>query len=77
MRTGSIFINKRSQAVQLPAETRFPDHVRRVIVRVSGTDRVLSPIENTWDSFFLSGNKATEDFMTERAPQEQDEREAF
>jgi antitoxin VapB len=42
-----------------------------------GQDRVLSPAENTWDSFFLSGEKVTDDFMVERASQEQSDREAF
>ncbi|WP_417915372.1 type II toxin-antitoxin system VapB family antitoxin [Candidatus Electronema sp. JM] len=77
MRTGSIFSNNRTQAVRLPAETRFPDHVKKVTVRVSGKDRVLSPVESTWDSFFHSGENVTDDFMTERAAQEQQEREAF
>ena len=77
MATGSIFINNRTQSVRLPAETRFPDTVKKVTVRVLGQDRVLSPIENTWDSFFLSEERVSEDFMTKRAAQEQPEREAF
>jgi len=77
MATGSIFINNRTQSVRLPAETRFPDTVKKVTVRVLGQDRVLSPIENTWDSFFLSEERVSEDFMAERTPQEQPEREAF
>jgi len=40
-------------------------------------DRVLSPIGNTWDTFFLSKERVTEDFITERASQEQTEREAL
>ena len=77
MHTGSVFINNRTQAVRLPVETRFPDHVKKVIVRMLGKERVLSPVENTWDSFFLSKEQVTDDFMTERASQEQQEREAF
>ena len=64
-------------AVRLPAETRFPDHVKKVTVRVLGQDRVLSPVENSWDSFFHSDECVTDDFMQERATQEQPEREAF
>ena len=56
MPTGSVFVNNRTQAV-LPAETRFPD-VKQVNVRVVGQDRVLSPITNSWDTFFL-GDKAS------------------
>ncbi len=77
MSTGSIFVNNRTQAVRLPAESRFPDSVKRVTVRVVGQDRILSPIESTWDSFFLSGQRVTDDFMTERATQDQAKREDF
>ena len=66
MRTGSVFVNNRTQAVRLPVETRFPGSVKKVIVRVVGKDRVLSLVENTWDSFFRSDEKVTDDFMTER-----------
>jgi antitoxin VapB len=77
MLTGSIFVNNRTQAVRLPAETRFPENVKKVTVRVVGQDRVLSPLGRSWDSFFLSEERVTDDFMTERASQEQQEREAF
>ncbi len=77
MALGSVFVNNRTQAVRLPAETRFPEGVKKVLVRVVGVDRVLSPVSNTWDSFFLSKERVTDDFMTERASQEQPEREAL
>ncbi|MCP4488098.1 MAG: antitoxin [Gammaproteobacteria bacterium] len=77
MSVGSVFENNRTQAVRLPADSRFPEGVKRVNVRVVGSDRVLSPVEKTWDSFFLSDQKVTDDFMTERGSQEQTEREGF
>ncbi|MES9855343.1 MAG: type II toxin-antitoxin system VapB family antitoxin [Sedimenticola sp.] len=77
MSTGSVFLSNRTQAVRLPADTRFPENVKKVTVRVVGRDRVLSPVENTWDSFFLSDERVTDDFMVERASQEQQEREPF
>ena len=77
MAIGSVFVNNRTQAVRLPAETRFPEGVKKVMVRVVGVDRVLSPVSNTWDSFFLSKERVTDDFITERATQEQTEREAL
>ena len=77
MSTGSIFVNNRAQAVRLPADARFPDDVKQVNVRIVGKDRVLSPVDNTWDSFFLSEEHVSDDFMEERASQEQSEREAF
>mgnify|MGYP000088316445 CR=1 FL=1 len=77
MPKGSVFVNNRTQAVRLPAETRFPDDVKQVTVRVIGRDRVLSPVDRSWDSFFLSGERVSDDFMLERAAQEQSDREDF
>ena len=77
MKTGSVFENNRTQSVRLPSETRFPEDVKRVTVRVVGRDRILSPVENTWDSFFLADEGVTDDFLPERASQEQPERESF
>ena len=76
MSIGSVFMNNRTQAVRLPADTRFSEEVKKVNVRVVGVDRILSPVENTWDSFFFSGESVTDDFMAERASQEQTDREA-
>jgi antitoxin VapB len=77
MSLGTVFQNNRTQAVRLPVDSRFPEKVKKVVVRIVGKDRVLSPVENTWDSFFLSEDGVTDDFMTERASQEQSERESF
>ena len=77
MTIGSVFANNRTQAVRLPADTRFPDDVKKVKVRVVGQDRILSPVDNSWDSFFLSDEGVSDDFMTERATQDQPEREEF
>ena len=77
MATGSIFVNNRTQAVRLPVDTRFPEQVKKVTVRVVGQDRILSPVGSVWDSFFLSEDRVSYDFMTERASQEQQEREVF
>ncbi|MBL4775681.1 MAG: antitoxin [Mariprofundus sp.] len=77
MSIGSVFVNNRTQAVRLPADTRFPDTVKKVSVRVVGKDRVLSPAHKSWDSFFLSSDSVSDDFMAQRASQEQPERESF
>ncbi|MBF0201925.1 MAG: antitoxin [Desulfamplus sp.] len=77
MDVGTVFINNRTQAVRLPVDSRFPEGVKKVVVRVIGKDRVLSPVENTWDSFFLSEDGVTDDFMRERTSQEQSARESF
>lgn len=75
MALGSVFENNRTQAVRLPVETRFPEGIKKVTVRVVGLDRIISPAGNTWDSFFLGKDPVSDDFMTERASQEQPERE--
>lgn len=76
MATGSVFQNNRTQAVRLPAGTRFPESVKKVKVRVLGCDRVLSPLDQTWDSFFLADDD--EDIRIERGKQGiQKEREPF
>lgn len=77
METGTVFKNNSTQAVRLPVDARFPDNVKKVSVRIVGQDRILTPITNTWDSFFLQGTPVTDDFMTERATQEQQDRESF
>ena len=77
MTIASVFTNNRSQAVRMPADLRLPDGVKRVQVRALGSDRIISPVDHTWDSFFLNGPKVSEDFMVERAEQVQSERESL
>jgi len=77
MSVGSVFENNRTQSVRLPADTRFPEGVKKVFVRALGKDRIISPVEHTWDSFFLSEDAISDDFMAERASQSQSEREPF
>ncbi|HAT40224.1 MAG TPA: AbrB/MazE/SpoVT family DNA-binding domain-containing protein [Rheinheimera sp.] len=77
MDNGTVFKNNSTQAVRLPVEARFPEDVKKVTVRVIGHDRILTPIQHSWDSFFLQGANVSDDFMTERASQQQSEREAF
>lgn len=77
MATGTVFENNRTQAVRLPVETRFPDGVKKVTVRIIGLDRIISPASNTWDSFFLSEERVSDDFMVSRASQCQPDREHF
>lgn len=77
MTTSTVFTNNRTQAVRLPADVRFPADVRLVNVRVVGQERILAPLNSAWDSFFLEGPQATDDFMSERATQAQSPRDPF
>ena len=77
MSTTTVFTNNRSQEVRLPVDARFPEGVKKVQVRARGNERIISPVGQTWDSFFLDESKVTDDFLLQRAAQTQGEREAF
>lgn len=77
MATTTVFTNNRSQAIRLPAELRLPDNVRQVSVRARGKERIIAPLESSWDSFFVDGPVASDDFLDRRAPQEQPARESL
>ena len=77
MSTSTVFTNNRSQAIRLPADMRLPPFVKRVNVRARGMERIITPIENTWDSFFLDSPTVPDDFLPTRASQEQPEREGL
>ncbi|SFB11331.1 antitoxin VapB [Collimonas sp. OK607] len=77
MSQSTVFVNNRTQAVRLPAELRFPENVKKVTVRAVGKERVIAPLMNTWDSFFIDYENVTDDFMSVRAEQVQQERETF
>jgi len=47
------------------------------MIRKVGQERILSPIENTWDSFFLDEDRVSDDFLPERAEQTESIREAL
>ena len=77
MTTTTVFTNNRSQAIRLPAELRLPDYVKRVDVRACGIERIITPLGQTWDSFFVAATQAADDFLETRASQDQPEREAL
>ena len=77
MSISTVFTNNRSQAVRLPADVRLPEDVKQVTVRAKGKERIIAPLESSWDSFFMSDTLATDEFMADRATQTQPEREAL
>ena len=77
MSIGTVFVNNRTQAVRLPLDVRLPEGVRKVEIRVKGQERILAPLGQSWDSFFLGGPPVSDDFLPERASQQQPEREAL
>lgn len=77
MAISTVFTNNRSQAVRLPVDLRLPEGVHKVEVRAKGNERIIAPAGQSWDSFFLEGPAVSEDFMPERASQQQPDREAL
>lgn len=73
----TVFTNNRSQAIRIPAELRLPDNIKRVDVRARGCERIIAPLGQTWDSFFLDSPQVADDFMETRASQDQPERDAL
>ncbi len=77
MTISTVFTNNRTQAVRLPADVRFPDTIKKVEVRAIGMERIIAPADQVWDSFFLGETTVSDDFMVERASQEQPERQSL
>ncbi|MBN8557949.1 MAG: antitoxin [Proteobacteria bacterium] len=77
MSIGTVFITNRTQAVRLPLDVRLPEGVHKVEVRARGHERIIAPLGQSWDSFFVAGPAVSDDFMAERASQHQAERDAL
>ena len=73
--TAKLFNNGRSQAVRLPVEFRFEG--TEVYIRKEGEHVILSPKPTSWDDFFDSSLRTTEDFMAERVDLPPQERRLF
>lgn len=63
MTISTVFINNGTQAVRLPADVRLPEKLKKVRVRALGKERIISPVDQSWDSFFQGGTQVSEDFM--------------
>jgi len=77
MSIGTVFVNNRTQAVRIPLDMRLPEGVQKVDIRAKGKERIIAPLGQSWDSFFLGGPAVSEDFLPERADQHRPEREAL
>ncbi len=75
MSISTVFTNNRTQAVRLPSEMRLPAQVKKVSVRARGLERVITPVNHVWDSFFeTDAPTVSDDFMRKRASQRQAKR---
>ena len=75
MARSTVFRTNRSQAVRLPKAVAFPEGVRQVEIIKLGHSRLVSPVGQRWDEFFVNGPRASEDFMREREQPSPEERE--
>ncbi len=65
-RRASIFRNGSNQAVRLPQEMRFADHIKEVRIRRQGGGLLISPIKPDWASFFALDVPVPDDFLADR-----------
>jgi antitoxin VapB len=75
MKRSTVITSNRGQAVRLPKAVAFPDDVHQVDIMKIGRSRVIVPQGKRWDDLFLSGPRATDDFMVDVAQPVVDERE--
>lgn len=73
MDRAKIFQSGRSQAVRLPKEFRFQGS--EVFVKRIGKAVVLLPVDDAWDSLAESLHVFSDDFMMERQPSPEQQRE--
>jgi len=74
-KTAKLFTTGRSQAVRLPKEFRFESS--EVFIRREGNEVILSEKPASWEDFFTSSERPTDDFMTERVDLTAEKRELF
>lgn len=66
MTQSTVFLSNRSQAVRLPKAVAFPEGVHRVEVIKLGNSRLITPVGQRWDDFFMHGPRVSDDFMHDR-----------
>jgi antitoxin VapB len=65
MARSTVFRTNRSQAVALPKAAAFPEGVHQVEIIKLGHSRLIAPVAQRWDEFFVNGPRASEDFMSD------------
>ncbi len=73
MLESSVFLNNQTQMVKIPPKVRFDKNIKKVAIRKVGNERIISPVNHTWDSFFLSDERVDDDFLAERETNNQPE----
>jgi len=60
LRIARLFRNGRNQAVRLPRE--FEMKAREVIIRKQGDSLIITPKPETWEDYFASAQRLSDDF---------------
>lgn len=71
-----LFKSNQSQAVRLSKAVAFPEGVKNVEVVVVGNSRIITPANQSWDSWFDSP-PVSNDFMADREQPALQERESL
>ena len=74
-KTAKLFTTGQSQAVRLPKEFCF--ECSEVFIRKEGDEIILSEKPASWEDFFNSPERPTDDFMTEHVDLQAEKRELF
>ncbi|WP_333608657.1 type II toxin-antitoxin system VapB family antitoxin [Arsukibacterium sp.] len=72
----AVFKSNKSQAIRLPKAVALPDDITRVEVVVLGRSRLITPVGESWQSWF-DGPTVSADFMAEREQPTEQQREAL
>ncbi|ELQ5692313.1 toxin-antitoxin system antitoxin VapB [Salmonella enterica] len=72
----TLFFSNRTQAVRLPKSISFPEDVKHVEIIAVGRSRIITPVGESWDSWFDDEGAST-DFMSTREQPAVQEREGF
>lgn len=73
MARSTVFKNNKSQVIRLPKTVAFPDGVKKVDIIKSGTARLITPADGSWDTWFDRENDSTSD----REQPDQQTRDSF
>ena len=72
----TIFTSNKSQAVRLPKPVALPNSVKVVHIIEVGKSRLITPIEETWSSWF-DEQGVDDDFMNDREQPENQTRDSI
>ena len=72
----AVFKSNKSQAIRLPKAVALPDDITRVEVVVLGRSRLITPVGESWQSWF-DGPTVRTDFMAEREQPAEQQRETL